>query len=507
MDESYRPFLLEIRGVLSIGEFHVGSGARLSISTDGPVLRDAQDRPYLPASSLRGVLRAHLESEAALLDTRAERLLASLFGQAPKANETLRSRSGRLRIFDATVLNDGLPFTEIRDHVKIDSKSGAAKSGAKFDQEVATATRLGFRLVYEGDTADDGELVLLKEAIRALEWGDLSCGAKGGLGYGRLHLEQTKYASFDRRAPDQLAKWLDSRLTGSFDWSGPNWPGADCPAEAPATAKVAPYSLLHLTLTLQFDGPVLVRSPIPPPAGEVVFDARNREHDVAKGLSTADRTFVQTGPGNAYYLPAASLRGVLRHQAERIARTLLGSTSAVDELFGDVGESARKGLIQVSSGELKTPETPAKPVYLDHVAIDRITGFAADSRKFATCGLQSPRFETTVRLRFRKKDLHLVALAGFVLRDLLDGMLWCGGGTSRGYGYIKSASVTSAMLDWTPGTDVPADFLPAIPRSASGWRTRIAVKGPIPFNSWFWREAETAWTKALEAVPPKGQSK
>ena len=222
---------------------------------------------------------------------------------------------------------------------------------------------------------------------------------------------------------------------------------------------------------------------------------------------TADHAFIQTGADGRYCLPGASLRGVLRHQAARIATTL-GLKEAVGELFGEVqGKSARRGLIEIGSGTLVGKP---RPVYLDHVAIDRITGFAADKKKFATCGLQSPSFETFVRLRFREQHLHLVALAGFVLRDLFDGMLWCGGGTSRGYGFITGVSVRKTVLDLTPplrqasgdsnptAEEAPDDFLAEVHRAVTPGRTRWEIAGDtIPFDSWFWQRAEAAWTDAL----------
>ena len=64
MGDSCRPFRLEVTGVLRLGTSHVGTGERMSLVTDAPVLLDAMERPYLPAASLRGVLRSHLEREA-----------------------------------------------------------------------------------------------------------------------------------------------------------------------------------------------------------------------------------------------------------------------------------------------------------------------------------------------------------------------------------------------------------------------------------------------------------
>ncbi|MEP6715741.1 MAG: RAMP superfamily CRISPR-associated protein [Terriglobia bacterium] len=513
--DSYLPYLLEISGELDVTDFHVGSGAKLSLATDAPVLRDFAGLPYLPASSLRGILRAHVEREAAFLVQEPLKRCAALFGETPSRTDDTISRAGRLRIFDAAPPERLGRHSEVRDHVKIDQKYGAASDTGKFDQEVASSATMRFRLVYEGDSADDRELGLVGEMIRALEAGELSCGAKGGLGYGRLTLTGTGYADFDRRSPEALAAWLGARtgkatpaIRKTFAWHGPDAP--------PGTESESAQSRLDLEIRIQFEGPVLVRAPIPPAASLKEFDALDRHKDVEKGLVTADQTFVRTGDAETarYYLPASSLRGVLRHQTYRIAATMLGAggEALVTELFGDVaGGRAVKGRIEICEGRLAGE---ARPVYLDHVAIDRLTGFAADSKKFSTCGLESPAFTTSIRLRFDARQdrggeeharpgLRALALAAFAIRDWMEGMLWCGGATSRGYGYMKSVTITKSTLDWAvQGEDaVPDDFLPDAARNPRPGHSVVSREGPIPWDSWLWSLASAAWRAGL---PKKG---
>jgi CRISPR/Cas system CSM-associated protein Csm3 (group 7 of RAMP superfamily) len=64
---TYGPYRLEVRGELKLlTPMHIGSGERLGVVTDDPVVRFANQpdgTPFIPGSSLRGVLRSRLERE------------------------------------------------------------------------------------------------------------------------------------------------------------------------------------------------------------------------------------------------------------------------------------------------------------------------------------------------------------------------------------------------------------------------------------------------------------
>jgi len=494
MTHSYRPFRLEISGQLQLESFHIGSGHQLSLVSDSPILRDPQGAAYVPASGLRGVIRAHLEREASLLSGSIQ----SLFGEVPgRRQEEENSHFGRLTIFDATSAEK--IASEVRDHVAIDEKLGSAKSGAKFDQELAFATSpLAFGLIYEGDSASDPDLLLLQEAIRALEQSELACGAKSGLGFGRLTLSHTRYRTFQRSHPAGLAAWLAYRLNpeltasaAAFAWPQPSGPIGKLNPAAP------PLCRLELTLRLQFDGPVLVRAPLPPLPSGKLYDLRSPADLIAKGAETADHVFVRNA-ANAHYLPGSSFRGVLRHQALRIAKQR-SQQKAFDTLFGTLkNETGSKGRLEVPDGRLL--DNP-RPIYLDHVAIDRITGFAADKLKFATCGLESPSFETKLTLRFSHADLAALALFGFLLRDAIDGWLWAGGGVTRGYGHLAHTHITAVHLNLTDDFAPPGDFLPGADRHSGSGRTRFTA-GQIAFEDfqWLWTLAEAAWNQQESAA-------
>ncbi len=195
-----------------------------------------------------------------------------------------------------------------------------------------------------------------------------------------------------------------------------------------------------VTLHINIDGPVLVKSGLaqvsgPDMAWVRVF--RNGREEV--------------------YLPGSSLKGVLRSHAERIARTL-NNRSACDpfadsscgrifdkrkpktseayrdsclicKLFGSTGFAGR-----LATTDAYALGAPPEPVQRDGVGIDRFSGGAAHGAKFELEVITEGTFATTLHLR--NFELWQLALLGFVLQDLSDGLIRIGMGKSRGLGQV-----------------------------------------------------------------------
>src|SRR3954469_16484962 len=146
---------------------HIGAGKSADFAgSDLPVVRDASGRPFIPGSSLRGVLRAGIESfclslglneihrqtpddlSAGVPEGLAKAwkdldLIHRLFGSVEEERKgpgrgtepgKMISYGSRLQISDATCA-DGTLF-EVRDGVAISRDTRTAVQGMKFDVEV-----------------------------------------------------------------------------------------------------------------------------------------------------------------------------------------------------------------------------------------------------------------------------------------------------------------------------------------------------------------------------------
>jgi len=455
------------------GPLHVGTGERLGVVSDAPLLRDANGNVWLPGSSVRGVLRDWCEREAPLLGfADPAKVVRRLLGTGGRNGD----RRGRLTVLDAE-----LPpniQSEVRDHVLIKREYGAGAKGGKFDAEAADLGEgvATLHLLYEGDGPGDEEVRLLQSAVWALRRGLLSFGAKSGWGFGwaeGVADNPARWFAVDRGADglECLARYLAARANqalldpigddvseGREEYPAPiaNSASAVTPPEAEGREHRSPWSYLRLDLRLQFEGPMLVAGP------DRVADhfrfagkegERTRLAQLAHDHQGGDKHAPDAAPflrlhDNQPVLPGSSLRGAVRSHAERIVTTL-GCPEIATTLFGDVKqragvETGQRGLLSVGEG---LHDGAVRGILMDHVAIDRVTGFAVDQKLFSALALASPAFKVPFLLRWHQEDeAHRAALALilFVLRDMSDGLLWVGSRTTRGYGHLRSIQVKSA---------------------------------------------------------------
>ena len=448
---------MELRCELEFtGPLHVGSGQALSLATDAPVLRDADGKVWLPASSVRGVLADWCQREAPLLGVDRDHV-RRLLGDTPGRGAGTDDRQGRLTVLDVA-LKSAAP-SRIRDHVRIDRKWGAAARGAKFDQEVAHPVTGTLRLIYEGDGPTDPELILLRSVADAMRRGLLAFGGKTGWGLGAARLATRTdgtacicWSQTDRRTLDGLSTYLKSKLASNSGTAAPTALDEERPASPRRREKDEPvaWSWLRLDLRIDFDGPMIVAALDTTDPGDASESAyMRREADAAWHV----------GPDRKAVLAGSALRGVLRADAERIVKTL-GLGDLADTLFGT---ERHRGLIQVREGHTTGDE---KSVLLNHVSIDRVTGFAADGRLFNVAALASPRFRSTVHLRWNHEDPRhraAVALLLFVLRDGEQRGMWIGSRTTRGYGYAKTVRIQAAEWSLVVACTSDSDGAPVTP--------------------------------------------
>ncbi len=230
-------------------------GARLSLEpsgTDLPVIKDPAGRPFIPGSSLKGVVRAHLERLLRALDRRPQlwacdplsnpcvppsvkRDLVEQWTQEGAFNDQQFTKeildrscttcklfgspwlAGRLAFKDAfldarAMEGFAAPLTYIRDGVGIDRDLGAARRGIKYDFEAVIPGAV-FRIEILGENLEDWEIGLLLTALQFWEDGFLPLGGKStrGVGWGRLEWEEILQVRAERLLDYMLKGALDRR--------------------------------------------------------------------------------------------------------------------------------------------------------------------------------------------------------------------------------------------------------------------------------------------------------
>jgi CRISPR/Cas system CSM-associated protein Csm3 (group 7 of RAMP superfamily) len=420
--------------------------------------------------------------------------VCQVFGDHARAEDEEAERRGERRpdlrasavwCFDALPEQVSPVHTLVRDGVGIDRRTGtsAAEARAKYDREwIPAGTAFSLRVELERDAPDHAEALL---ALALTEWveGRGRIGGGAARGGGAFTLSEPCLRRSDLGSREGLLRYLAGGVPGERGTEVEGWreprlawlrERRDRAPEPGHRREGAVESFAELRFELAFAGPVLVNDPAAA---------------LAHGVNSAP---VFAGPDwTDPVLPGASLRGVLRAQVERIARTLalhaakdaasfaricaacdpfewarkrrpegeagpermaaLRSCAAVGEERADRGEEEPEGCLGCRlfgstrrGSRLWVADAPladARPTYRlrDFVAIDRFTGGALDGAKFDAIPLYGARFRAGLLL-WDPEPWELGALA-LALRDLHDGLATVGAHGSKGFGRAAVESV------------------------------------------------------------------
>lgn len=241
--DTFRHRLIVTADLVCVTGLRVGAGtsALLPTATDLPVVM-AEGRPYIPGSSLRGVLRAHVERIVRTLEPAAgkgrgacdplnelawcipgaemRRLRSEARQRKTDGDDWLAERvwelscrvcrvfgspwlASRVRVTDLFCSNGARPV--VRDGVAIDREKEAVRN--KFDFEVVPpGSRFGLEIVAENLAPE--ELGLLWLGLRELEAGRIPVGGFKGRGLGRVALEGLQARYVDAADPEALRWYL-----------------------------------------------------------------------------------------------------------------------------------------------------------------------------------------------------------------------------------------------------------------------------------------------------------
>lgn len=226
-DRFVNQIIIEGRLVLD-SPLHIGDGNKQVFGPDNSVVKTHDNQPYIPGSSLKGILRSFLERIAHTLpydreayaepcqsvsqsdqlclsqyrnkDAR-DQLLRQLDGDEERFQQTLarqscpichlfgnQLRAAKVKIRDATVCHPWAGQYFIRQGNAIDRDTGKAANRVLYDFEVIPAgTTFQFQLL--ADNLSKTEQLWLAVVLEALRQGHLTVGGKGARGLGHIHGE------------------------------------------------------------------------------------------------------------------------------------------------------------------------------------------------------------------------------------------------------------------------------------------------------------------------------
>ena len=233
--------VVEIDGYLD-APLLVGSGEDEKADMDQ--LLTADGIPFIPGSSMAGVLRSYLEQAAGLRE--AEALFGTLGwtqrtnGKCGEDGIVLELQS-RILVYDTLLKNS---YTVRRDGVRL-NEGKTSDENMKFDMqavETGADCRLRLEIIIRDsqamdhlEAAIDRDLARVKYCVSGLKRGSLRLGAKKNRGFGKLEVRRARYRTFRMDDRDDFQAWLDWNWDqkGAFEGSK-KWSEEALLAESPA---------------------------------------------------------------------------------------------------------------------------------------------------------------------------------------------------------------------------------------------------------------------------------
>ena len=416
-------FVIEADGPLA-----VGSGEK-NILTDACVALDVNGLPYIPGTSIAGVLRHAMPENK------------ELWGYQEKD----KGHGSEIIISEAKVINsngavvDGIGYNEnddvlkaykmlpIRQHVRINER-GTTDKGGKFDNQVVLA---GSRFCFEIEIlSDKEEKSLADQIVTAVSSKSFRLGSGTRNGYGQIKVIEYYVKALDLTEDEERKLYLakSSRLDNKEWWGEPD------KTDTPSTEEGATVYKLELT-----------------PRDFFLFGSgmNDFENDADMAPVLEKKIEWTDSRGNVAdkltLIPATSVKGALRHRTTYHYNKLIGNYAdkkkddadteeAIGKLFGNNGDKLSRGNLLFSDVYLKN----AKGKLMNHVSIDRFTGGAIDGALFSEyVSYAKDKFTLEIVLTTEPGKEKLEEALELALKDICKGMLPLGGGVNRGNGMFN----------------------------------------------------------------------
>ena len=379
-------------------------------TTDSDLLLDGRGCPFIPGSSIAGVLREYYSKRASAADVN------ELFGYV--SGETLAN--SHVTVSDGTLgrlAAAGDYRITVRDGIRLD-EWGVTVSGSKYDFQVVETKRpyssvlewTGDSAAYEREIA--GGLDLLMRAVAA---DGISFGARTTRGYGNMSVT-VKRKEFN--FPEDLENWLmfDPFEEEMFE------DGEDIAAESGDL-----YARdICISARIQIKGSFSVR--VNTARAERLEDGSVPD---SVPLSSQDHKPV---------IPGTSWAGVFRHHMLSLLRQC-GSLEKekLNRLFGveETENAHTKSSICFDETEIHGGEAYS----ITRNAVDRFTQAPRNSALFTARYWQGGVGTLNVRVQKEKMDKFLAQLLAVALIDLDLGLLTFGGSAGTGQGRCEIISL------------------------------------------------------------------
>lgn len=420
--------------VEAITPLKLGSGEK-SILTDSLIATDANGLPYIPGTSIAGVVRHTLDVDD------SDKFFGYQHGEDGHGSEIMFSEA-RMIGTDGKVV-DGLdpcidlndPFYNIykvlpiRQHVRIGHK-GTHEEGGKFDEQVVPkGTRFCFVIEAMSDGSKDAS-ARFASVLDSITSKSLRLGGGTRKGFGEMMVVSVETRNYDLGKSDDMEAYLSKSSSLNYVIGKPL-----------DIESVSPDGWIRYKLNLK-------------PEDFIMFGSGLGDDEV--DMTPVKETSVKWDNGlpvvtyGNILIPASSLKGALAHRtafhynknvgnfaySPELVEEFSAANKAVQSLFGTAGDDIKRGNVLFS--DIIESASGSEDKILNHVVIDRFTGGAIDGFLFSEKATYAKGkcFETIILVDASVAEDYVNAFEKAIM-DLCRGVLPLGGGVNRGHGFFS----------------------------------------------------------------------
>jgi CRISPR/Cas system CSM-associated protein Csm3 (group 7 of RAMP superfamily) len=395
-------------------EFNLISKSKLHFGCNeqGLLLKDSHNKPFIMGSSIGGCIRNYLKDieDITGIDTNY------YFGSEGKDKVFDESK---LTIFDAVIEDrNNENIVGIKEGTKINPKRGVAEDNNKYDTEYLKKDT-NITVIMETEISDErekNEFINLMKFIRlGFENTRLKLGGQINNGFGIMKVHNIIIRTVDLTNPQELVGYLiDKRYKDIIMTSSP--------------VLSEKYISLEEKLIIKMEGSF--------PYG--VYQHYGIKNKSVTGLQ---------GDKDGYYIPASTIKGILRSQFEKLLNNCLKDgiieAECLESIGSIFGSTDIKGAgvfqdILINDGEIIN-DTNKNDRYTTYNKIDRLTGGS-----FTSALMKQREIRGKAMILFeldRKKALEYVYPLLIIMRDIAIGITPIGGRTSIGLGEFRGTRI------------------------------------------------------------------
>ncbi len=402
----------------------IGSGDDTNF-VDISFIKDHNNKPYLPGTSLSGVIR-HLTTKMIANGISQEDF--NLFWGMVNVNKEADYLESQIVFYDAPVKEKYK--IGIRDGIEIDRKSITAAKSKKYQFEVLESGcefNIKFELIIVKDVNIDAFEKILFMIINLLQDGFVKIGAKTMSGLGSIVLEKIEIFKFDFSMFSHVKAWImkdyksqkiDFNNNVNFD-------------------QINFHPKAKITCEFEVVSSILIKS----------YPKSFDNYDVESFKS-----------GDSYLIPGTSLKGVIRSRIEKILHSVINDENKISqyisELFGKSSENSEneggglKSRLLVKESKLSNLSVGGQT----RIAIDKFTSAPINGALFNELCLWSIEddkihFTTSIELWNTKNHHRYLALLMLAMKDIWSGFLAVGSEANIGRGWLKGHKLSATWIE------------------------------------------------------------